>query len=117
MIKLYRKESRGLCWAMLAAIALQCIAFSVSATPIYLNETLNNLDVKVETSLLGLKGMAFIENDESVPVLCDVVFKNGPELPVKRRGTINPGVKKVFEANMNRSIIKLVIDVKCEKSK
>lgn len=95
---------------------LQGIALNVSATPIFVNETLNDLDVSVESSLLGLKGMAFIQNNEEQPILCHVTFKNGPELPVKRRETIKPGVKKVFEANMNRVIVKLTIDVKCDKT-
>ncbi len=96
-------------------VLLQTIAFTASATPIFVNETLNDLDVSVESSLLGLKGMAFVQNNEEQAILCHVIFKNGPELPVKRRDTIKPGVKKVFEANMNRTIVKLTIDVVCDK--
>jgi len=96
-------------------VFLQSMAATVSATPIFVNETLNDLDVSVESSLLGLKGMAFVQNNEEQPILCHVTFKNGPELPVKRRETIKPGVKKVFEANMNRVIVKLTIDVVCDK--
>lgn len=117
-LRYYRKikhimSSTG-CFAALVVV-LQSMAVTVSATPIFVNETLNDLDVSVESSLLGLKGMAFIQNNEEQPILCHVTFKNGPELPVKRRETIKPGVKKIFEANMNRSIVKLTIDVVCNK--
>ena len=95
---------------------LQGMAFNVSATPIFVNETLNDLDITVESSLLGLKGMAFVQNNEEQPVFCHVTFKNGPELPIKRRERVNPGIKKIFEANMNRSIVKLTIDVVCDKT-
>ena len=95
---------------------LQSMTLNVSATPIFVNKTLNDLDVSVESSLLGLKGMAFIKNNEEQPIQCHVTFKNGPELPVKRRETIKPGVKKVVEANMNRVIVKLTIDVVCDKT-
>jgi len=87
----------------------------VSATPVYVNEELNKLDIIVENSLVGLRGMVFIENKEQEAVACQVVFKNGPELPITRRERINPGVKKMVSANMNRSIVRLNIDVTCNK--
>lgn len=97
-------------------VLLQGVALNASATPVFVNETLNDLDISVESSLLGLKGMAFVQNNEEYPVTCHVTFKNGPELPVKRRETIKPGVKKVFEASMRRGIVKLTIDVECDKT-
>lgn len=118
-LKVYPKICRQIgsgVFLVILTILLQSAAFSVSATPVFVNETLNDLDITVESSLLGLKGMAFVQNNEEQPVFCHVTFKNGPELPIKRRETINPGIKKIFEANMNRSIVKLTIDVVCDKT-
>jgi len=91
------------------------VSFSVSATPVFLHEELNKLDVTVETSLVGLRGMVFIENKEQEIVACQVVFKNGPELPITRRERIKSGVKKMVSANMSRAIVRLNIDVTCNK--
>ena len=98
-----------------ASLLVMGVCFPVSATPVFVNEELNKLDVLVESSLVGLRGMVFIENKEQEEVTCQVVFKNGPELPTTRRERIKPGVKKVISANMNRSIVRLNIDVTCNK--
>jgi len=90
-------------------------SFTVSATPVFIHEELNKLDISVESSLVGLRGMVFIENKEQGMVACQVVFRNGPELPITRRERIKPGVKKMVSANMSRAIVRLNIDVSCNK--
>lgn len=100
--------------AMLLVI-LQSVSMTASATPVFVKQTLNDLDVSVEHSLLGLQAMAFIKNNELEAVFCDVTFINGPELPVIRKESIKPGVKKVIEATMRRGIVKLTIEVVCKK--
>jgi len=88
---------------------------TASATPVFIHEEFNKLDISVESSLVGLRGMVFIENKEQEMVACQVVFKNGPELPITRRERIKPGVKKMVSANMSRAIVRLNIDVTCNK--
>ncbi len=106
---------RFLARLFVASLLVIGASFPVSATPVFVNEELNKLDILVESSLVGLRGMVFIENKEQEVVECQVVFKNGPELPTTRREKINPGVKKMISANMNRSIVRLNIDVTCNK--
>ncbi len=85
------------------------------AAPVFLNTELNELNVVVETSLHGRRGMVFIENNEVDAVLCHITFKNGPELPVKRKQRVGPGIKKMITATLSRSIVRLNIDVLCGK--
>ena len=104
--------SGHLFFVVLLALGISCTA---TATPVFLHEELNELDILVETSLVGRRGMTFIENKEQETVACQVVFRNGPEVPVRRQERVKPGVKKVVSANMNRSIVRLNIDVTCNK--
>ncbi|WP_250656726.1 hypothetical protein [Alkalimarinus coralli] len=115
--KLVRKETaRSRAGHLLITlVAMLSVAPGVFATPVYINEHFNGLDVSAESSLVGQQAMAFVENGEAQAIQCTVTFRNGPELPVKRRETIKPGVKKVFEAAMKRTIVKLTIDVECNK--
>mgnify|MGYP000371487625 FL=1 len=112
--KLCAMYGKLVCQIALGGILLATILPS-SATPVFVNETLNDLDITVESSLVGQRGMAFVQNNESEAIMCDVTFKNGPELPVKRRSSVNPGVKKIVETTFGRKIVKLTIDVVCNK--
>ena len=100
---------------LFASFVFSGIFSVVSATPVFVHEELNELDVVVESSLVGLRGMVFIENKEQQVIACQVVFKNGPEIPTTRKERIKPGVKKMVSANMNRVIVRLNIDVTCNK--
>ncbi len=99
----------------LAFLLLLGRVLSVSAIPVYLNESVGDLNVGIETSLVGLKGMAFIENKGPDVIACQVVFRNGPELPIVRKERVNPGAKKMVSATLKRAIVKLTIDVSCQK--
>lgn len=81
--------------------------------PIEVNENFGGLPITQESSILHNQAILSLKNDSEGVVTCDVTFRNGPELPVKRTQKVAPGESGLFTAPLRRKVVKLTVDAQC----
>lgn len=100
---------------LLSAIVTALPAHADTWGPIEVQENFGNLAITHESSILHNQAVVSLKNGSENPVICEVTFRNGPELPVKRNGTIAPGESSLFSAPLRRKVVKLTVEATCSR--
>ncbi len=86
-----------------------------TAFPIDVNMTSKGLDVEYQATPMELTTAVMLQNYESFPVRCSVRFTNGPELSRTRRVTIEGENHSTVQFTARRAIVRLRVDINCER--
>ena len=81
--------------------------------PVEMLVSSKGLDVEAHHVLLHDATVVRLTNHEPDAVRCDLVFRNGPELPRRRKVTLDPGGERSVRFRPDREVIKLEVDVRC----
>ena len=63
----------------------------------------------------GNIAMLEIENMSGDVMACEGIFHSGPEPDVRRRVVLNSGAERMLSAKFHRHVIRLKVEVNCEK--
>lgn len=100
-------------------LALSLIFFNSFALddfiPIDLVGNYEGNGIYVKANTIGNLAMVEIENISADVMACEGVFHSGPEPDVLRRTVLQSGSEKMISAKFHRNVIRLRIEVNCEK--
>ena len=83
--------------------------------PIEVLTDVGDLKVEQTASVLQDRAMLNVKNLEDEDLQCSAAFSNGPELIIKRVGFVTAGREILFTAPLRRTLVKLVVDLSCQK--
>jgi len=83
--------------------------------PIEVLAEVGDLKVKHAANVLQDRVTLNVKNLEDEDLQCTAAFSDGPELIIKRVGFVTAGREIFFTAPLRRNIMKLVVDLSCQK--
>jgi len=98
---------------LLAAAALVLLAETAAAFPTELAFDDGGLSVEAELISDGRLAIVRVTNGESFPLLCDAVFRNGPEVSRVRRAIVAPASVAMLNWTPRRKVVRLRVEASC----
>ncbi len=83
--------------------------------PIEVLADTGELKVEYSSKVLHDQAMLNVQNLEEEDLKCSAEFSNGPELIIKRVGFVSAGREILFTAPLRRTVVKLVVDLSCQR--
>jgi len=71
------------------------------------------LDIDVSTYQTGTTAIVALENHTQQTVNCQAMFHNGPEVPIKRKKSVEKSEKIILSYTADRPVIRMRIQVRC----
>lgn len=98
---------------LLAAAALSLLAGVAAAFPTELAFDDGGLNAEAELISDGRLAIVRVTNGESFPLLCDAVFRNGPEVGRVRRVIVGPSSVAMLNWTPRRKVVRLRVEASC----
>jgi hypothetical protein len=98
---------------LLAAAALMLLAGSAAAFPTELTFDDGGLNVEAELISDGRLAIVRVTNGEGFALLCDAVFRNGPEVGRVRRVVVGPASVATLNWTPRRKVVRLRVEASC----
>lgn len=97
----------------LPVIPALLVAAAAWAYPVEMQVHTKGLDVEATPILVEDATVVRLFNHEARAVRCNLVFRNGPEVPTHRRVNVDPGGGRTVRFDPDRAVIKLRVEVRC----
>lgn len=98
---------------LLVAAALILLAETAAAFPTELAFDDGGLNVEAELVSDGRLAIVRVTNGENSPLLCDAIFRNGPELGRARRVIVGPSSVATLNWTPRRKVVRLRVEASC----
>jgi len=98
---------------LLAAAALSLLAGVAAAFPTELAFDDGGLNAEAELISDGRLAIVRVTNGESFSLLCDAVFRNGPEVSRLRRVIVGPASVATLNWTPRRKVVRLRVEASC----
>lgn len=98
---------------LLVAAALILLAGTAAAFPTELAFDDGGLNVEAELVSDGRLAIVRVINGESSSLLCDAIFRNGPEVGRVRRVIVGPSSVAMLNWTPRRKVVRLRVEASC----